>query len=193
MVESFEFRYYQFEIGATGWYNCDRLVAGMDGVAESTVRVRVKGEHRQKADLYLVLPSVKVLMGVGQEPERLLLPQGQPAFILCMGEDRGQPFWGKVQWTIGLNQELTVEPVTMSKEAINAAVDQLHIDDLRVTVKDAKYVAETRSIDTATRVTDSLFKVVERLKPQFCDCDCHLVVTEMRDSAEVDWIAPPEK
>jgi mono/diheme cytochrome c family protein len=201
--------YYQFEIDATGWYNCDRLLGGMDGVAESTLRVRVLGAHRKEADVFLVVPSVKVMM-VGLElsdtPDvyvfhtadgKMLLPQGVPAFILSMGEDKGQPVYGKVKWTTSLTQELTLEPVTMSKEAINTAIAQLGIADLQVTARDSKHAAEIRSIDTAKRATDSLLKLVEGLKPQFCDCDCHIGVAEGRDSAETDTavvtLLPPVK
>lgn len=158
----------------------------MDGVAESTLRVQVKGIYQNAAIVYLVVPGVKMLMQgfrpanndgcyvFHEDDGRLLLPQGQPAFILCMGEEKGQTFWGKVQWTIGLTQEVAVQPAPMSKDAINTVIAQLHIEDLRLTVKDASNAAEIRAIDKEMSTADSLLKAIGGLKPQFCDCDCRL-------------------
>lgn len=198
--------YYQFEIDATGWFNIDILFKDLPGVEESELRVQVKGEHVLQANVYLVIPSLKALVPAGTLPGKndvygfftadgkVPLPQGVPAIILCMGEDGGQPFWGKVQWMTSRSQELSVEPTTMSKEEINTAITQLHFEDLSITVKDAKNAGEVRQLDSATRTTDSLLRTIAGLKPRFCDCDCHFGFAEGDSGAmRLDTVmaAPP--
>ena len=183
VVQDYSSVYYQFEIDDTGWFNVDILLKDLPGVEPSMLQVRIP--YRLPANVYLVIPSVKVLMRGGPIPgerdaygfykedeKKILLPQGVPAFILCMGEDKGQAFWGKVQWITGLSQELNLEPVAMSKEAIDTALSQLHIENLSIGVKDSKNAREIRELDTVTHVTDSLLRKLAGLKPQFCDCNC---------------------
>lgn len=87
----------------------------------------------------------------------MLLPQGVPALILCMGESDGQTFWGKTQFVIGRKQEIVVEPKVMSKEDITTAIRDLHIEKLSAGQRD--------SILAGSRMAGG---------SQPCDCSCGL-------------------
>jgi mono/diheme cytochrome c family protein len=169
--------YYQFTIDSFGWYNVDILLKSLPGVEDSQLTVRIRGDYRFEADVFLVIPSLKGFQRGGPLPdkedeyafltedEKIPLPQGAQAYILCMGEYKGQPFFGKVQWTIGRSQRLTVDPKPMTKEEINEAIGQLQFDKFVIKVNDSKNAAQIRSADSA-------LSAIERLKPKFCDCNC---------------------
>ena len=58
--ENYDAEYYQFTIETFGWFNIDILMKGMNGVEESELFVRITGEYREKIQVYLIIPSVKV-------------------------------------------------------------------------------------------------------------------------------------
>lgn len=57
--------YYQFTIETFGWFNIDVLIKGLNGVEESELFVRITGEYREKVQVYLIIPSVKIYLQGG--------------------------------------------------------------------------------------------------------------------------------
>ena len=169
--------YYEFTIDAFGWYNIDLLLKDLPGFQNSELRVRVRGEYRLEANVFLVIPGYKVFQQGGllkdKEDEygfltddgKIPLPQGSTAFILVMGEYKGQVFFGKTKWTISLEQHLEVDPSPMTKEQVDEAIGQLSFEKLVITVADSKNAAAIRKADTA-------LQEIERWKPAFCSCVC---------------------
>jgi len=58
--ENFNATYYQFTVSSFGWYNIDMLLNQMDGVKESQLFVRIVGEYKERINVFLIIPSVKV-------------------------------------------------------------------------------------------------------------------------------------
>ena len=124
---------------------------------ESELTVRVAGSYANEGVVHWAVPSMKVLIDGGFLGGGLLLPQGVPAVILCMGEADGQTFWGKRQFVISRKQEIAVEPKVMSKEDITAAIRDLHIEKLSDKAKDS-----------------ILGRMGASGAPQPCNCSCGL-------------------
>jgi mono/diheme cytochrome c family protein len=169
--------YYEFDIDSFGWFNVDILITGLEGVEVCELTVSVKGGYRNDADVFLVIPALKVfqrggLLGSNADEFGFLtvdgkipLPQGAQAYVLCMGESKGRSFFGVTQWTISRSQHLAIEPAAMTKEDINRAIGQLSFDRLVIQAKDSKNAAQIRSLDTA-------MAEITKLIPKSCDCVC---------------------
>jgi len=182
--------YYEFSVDSYGWYNVDVLLSDIPGVVNSKLTVSVKGGYGGEADVFLVIPSMKIyqrggLVGAKDGEFGFLtvdgmipLPQGVPAFVLCIGELDGQPFLGRVDWMTSRKQELKVTPASMSKEQFNAALVDLRSQRLVIQAQDSKNADSIRALDKAFSKADSTLKVLGYVKPQFCDCSC-----EANDSA----------
>jgi mono/diheme cytochrome c family protein len=183
--------YYEFSIDSYGWYNVDALVSDIPGVVNSKLTVSVKGDYSREADVFLVIPSLKIYQQGGLAHTKpgefgfftvdgmIPLPQGVPAFILCMGELDGQPFLGRVDWMTSRTQSLTIEPASMSKEQFNAALAGLRSQRLVIQAQDSKNADPIRVLDAAMSKADATLRGLGYIKPQFCECDC-----AKRDSAQ---------
>lgn len=176
--------YYEFTVDSYGWYNVDALVNDIPGTIDSKLTVSVNGDYAPEADVFLVIPSLKIyqrggLLGAKEGEFGFLtvdgmipLPQDVPAFILCIGELDGQPFLGRVDWMTSRKQELKVTPLSMGKEQFNAALVDLRSQRLVIQAQDSKNADSIRSLDKALSKADSTLKVLGYVKPQFCDCSC---------------------
>jgi mono/diheme cytochrome c family protein len=172
--------YYQFTIDTFGWYNIDLLVSGLDGVKESLLRVTVKGQYKAAINPVLVIPALKTFQrggllkdatddyGFYTEDGRIPLPQGEEGYILVMGDYSGQVVFGKLRWTIGLHQDLTIEPTLTTKEKMNEEISHLPFGKLKIHADDSKNAA-------AIRQTDKEIQALDSLKPKGVDCGCGLV------------------
>ena len=186
--------YYEFTIDSFGWFNVDMLVSGLDGVAESTLTVTISGGYGEEADVFLVIPSLKIYQqggylqgkkdafGFFTADGKIPLPQGVPAFVICMGELNGQAFFGKQQWIISRSQDLQLAPATMTKEAINQAFSQLAFEKMPMKVADTKNADQIRVIDTLIQKTDFTLQKLGYIKPEFCDCG-EASIVPARDTA----------
>ena len=67
--QNFEAEYYQFTIENFGWFNIDILLKMLMVVKKVNLFVRIVGEYRQKIEVYLIIPSMKVY-GEGGLTER---------------------------------------------------------------------------------------------------------------------------
>jgi len=92
------------------------------------LNISVKGKFSDDAVVLLVIPSIKVLHLIDPDEGKIDLPRGLPAFILCMGEHQGQPFYGQLQFIIGDHREVKVKLVARTKAQIDSAIGRLHLD-----------------------------------------------------------------
>ena len=176
--------YYEFTIDSFGWFNIDMLVSGLSGVEDSKLTVTISGSYGEEADVFLVIPSLKIyqqggylkgkkdVFGFFTADGKLPLPQGVPAFVLCMGEQNGQAFFGKQQWIISRSQDLQLAPAVMTKEAINQAFNQLAFEKMPMKVGDSKNADKIRTVDTLLQKTESTLQKLGYIRPVFCDCNC---------------------
>ncbi|AEW01778.1 hypothetical protein A4D02_07175 [Niastella koreensis] len=171
--------YYQFTVKAFGWYNIDMLLKNTTDVIQSVLRVKIQGQYKEKFNLYLVIPSAKVLQSGGPVEDQqdlysfytidgtIPLPLNTRAFIIAMGEHDDQITFAKTEFITKEKQEFTLELTTISKEAFQQQMASLPLSDLTITANDTKHSAELR------KAVKEL-KNAEQLKPKNCDCDCFI-------------------
>jgi len=169
--------YYQFTVEAFGWYNVDMLLSNNVDVKPSELRVRIQGQYREKFNLYLIIPTVKLL-----EPGGLLngekdtygfhlidgtipLPQNAKAFIVAMGEQEDQIIFSKTEFITKEKQAIDLTLTTITKEAFQQQMAALQLNDLTIKANDTKNSAELKKAIKE-------LKNAEQLKPKNCDCDC---------------------
>ena len=169
--------YYKFNITEFGWYNVDIILKDTPGFENSNLIVKVSGAYRENLNIYFVLPEKKVLLPGGPAENqadqyafattdgKIQLPQGAHAFIFAIGEQNGQLYFGRIDFTTTLLQkpELTVN--TISKEDMDAQLKKMEMPDLKVEMSASKNADSLRTID-------QLIENCERLKPKMCDCKC---------------------
>jgi cytochrome c551/c552 len=182
--ENYTAEYYQFTITSFGWHNIDALLNDVEAVQESELFVRITGQYQQRIKVYLIIPSVKTY-GEGGPADRdpkefaffyktgkLPLPQNQKAYILAVTDSEDSPAFGITEFTTSLKQELEVSLHAATKDEFTAAINQLHLDRLHITVADAKNADDIRKTNTDLKNIDGELKKAEQLKPKNCDCDC---------------------
>ncbi len=179
--------YYQFNIKVFGWFNVDVLFRDLPGFANSMLTVPVIGEFRDNLNIYLVIPSYKVFVPGGPvagktdeyafftDDGQTPLPQNAKAYIIAIGDYKGQVWYGHTEFTTSLKQSPQIQLTAMTKEQMNEEVKKLDIPEIKITAKDLKNAAQIRKIDAK-------LSELEKLKPKGCDCNC----LQLTDSTSVE-------
>ena len=173
----FQSEYYQFNITTFGWYNIDILLKGVDGVKESELIVRLRGEYRSQVNLFLAIPSARVFQrggplegqadtyGFYATNGKILLPQGVKALLLAMGEQEGKLVFSMLSFQITEKQSIELTPVPITKKEMNAQLRALDLQEITIQAQNSKNAA-------AVRTTDTRLRNIDHLKPRNCDCNC---------------------
>jgi cytochrome c2 len=163
--------YYQFSIQSFGWHNIDCMVAGENHVKESQLTVRITGAYKNNFNLYLIIPSVKVMVAGGLLKDRndeygfymndgaIPLPQQTKAYIIATGEKDKQPIWGKIAFTTQEKQALELKLIKLTKEAFTKEITALKLDNTKIKSAE-ELINNKKELETA-----------EQLKPKGCDCN----------------------
>lgn len=182
--ENYQSRYYQFTIETFGWFNIDILINGQDGVEESELFVRLSGEYRKKAQVYLIIPSSKVYTQGGPavrnqeefaflyKTGKIFLPQGVKAYILAVSESSSSTAFVVKEFVTGRNQAFDLAMESSTKEVFNAALSKLDAENLKVTVNDTKHADEIRQTEKNLQNIENELKKADHLKPKGCNCNC---------------------
>lgn len=182
--ENINASYYQFTIETFGWYNIDMLVKMVDGAQESQLTVRLRGNYKSKATVYLAIPSLNILGEAGPssaDPDWLAffkkdgsipLPQGAQAYIIGMAESAESVYFGIQRFTTSTRQQLELELKAATKQEFEAAIHALSLKDLQITLRDAKNAHSIRQADTTLTQLENSLKKTESLKPMGIDCNC---------------------
>jgi mono/diheme cytochrome c family protein len=175
--------YYKFTIDSFGWNNIDLLMTDLSGVVESELRVRVREEYGHEINIFLVIPSLKVLnegglllnkedeFGFLTDDGKMPLPQHTTAYVMAMGEYKGQVIFGAQPFVTARQQSLVLSLTPMTKEQMNAEIAKLSFDRLLVKAADSKNAG-------SIRVINAKLSTIERYKPRNCDCNCGLSDSE---------------
>jgi cytochrome c2 len=171
--------YYQFTIESFGWYNLDLLLVNNTGFKQSELMVRIQGQYKERFNIYLIIPSIKLMepggplknqadtYGFDATDGTIPLPQNAKAFILAMGEYDDQIIFAKKEFITQEKQALDLQLTTITKEAFQQQMAALQLSDVTFTINDTRNAAELR-----TAIKE--LKKAEQLKPKNCDCDCFL-------------------
>lgn len=179
--------YYGFTIEHLGWYNIDRLLKEVPGVMESELRVRLTGRYIQPATVYLVIPTMHVVANgypadsrnnefVFLTPDgKIPLPQGVTGYILTLGKSNDQVTLGKLRWTIGRSQRLSVQPDLTTKTTFDKAIAEMHLDASRI--DDLPPLVDSLNVRNRSEVRrlDSALLLLQTKRPGNCDCNCIII------------------
>jgi hypothetical protein len=182
--QNHEAEYYQFTIETFGWYNIDILLKDIDGVKESELFVRIIGEYRQKVEVYLIIPSLKVygeggLTGKTEDEYAfdnkngtIPLPQNAKAYILAMTETKGSIAFALKEFTTTGQQSFEIALQESTMEKFNAAIESISLDKFNLKVSETKNANEIRKTDFKLEEIEKELKNAEGFKPKGCNCDC---------------------
>jgi len=131
--------FYGFTLDKFGWNGVGILEKDLPGVVESDLAVQVKGASHDRTEVFLGIPSLKLLEKGAFAADRneyyfyspdgkIPLPQGVAAYVVVRSEKDGQVLFGKAKWITGRQQVVSAEPTAMSPEDITHAIHQLPFD-----------------------------------------------------------------
>jgi hypothetical protein len=135
---------YSFSINSFGWYNLGVFLKNVPGVEESNLLV--EGDYRSKSDVFLAIPSLRVLTVV--EGEKMPLPQHVLAHVLVMDGAGDESLFGKTTFFTSLHQRISPNPVVKSAEAVLHAIRELPADRANAQAADS-VAAGAGGVDSA--------------------------------------------
>jgi mono/diheme cytochrome c family protein len=115
---------YSFSINTFGWYGLGVFLKNVPGVEES--ELLVEGDYRSKNDVFLAIPSLRVLTVV--ETEKMPLPQHVVAHVLVMDGAGDESLFGKTTFFTSHHQRIAPNPTQKTPDAIARAIRELAAD-----------------------------------------------------------------
>lgn len=176
--------YYQFSIESFGWYNIDILLKDINGVKESNLFVNIRGEWRQRVDLYLIIPEVKVFVKGGNtdsSPDqyaflykdgRINLPQNAKAYVLAVSEQNQKIAFALHEFNTTTQQQFDISLTETTKESFEAALNIFANTDMNISAAKTKNYSDIKADDEKIESIDKKLKALEAERPVTCDCDC---------------------
>ena len=161
---------YSFSINSFGWYGLGVFLKNVPGVEES--ELLVEGDYRGKNDVFLAVPSVRVLTVV--ESEKIPLPQHVLAHVLVMDGVGDEVLFGKTTFFTAHIQRISPNPTRKTAEAVASAIKGLPADR-----------ENALSGDSTAAPEQPIAAVASTVKPaQSCPCWC-----DQSDYRKADSIA----
>ena len=165
--------YYKFTIEGYGWYNIDKLLDD-ENSKKSQLSVNIKKTETQRFEMFLVIPSLKILAEGGLLDDgksygfygtdgMIYLPQGIDAYVFAIGEEKEKTFFGLERFTTSLHQTIDIKIYETSKEEILRKMKRLKLDELSFSIEKSKNFDNIKAID----------KEIEDIKERISkDCKC---------------------
>jgi len=179
--------YYQFNVDAFGWNNIGKLLSADYGTQESLLLVKIKGTYNQKLNIFLVIPSLKVVAagnildqekntyGFYSKDGTVILPQNATAYIVALQEKKDSVIFAKKEFVTGSAQYFDVQLDAMKKSSITKEMNMPPPADVNMQVKD------NRSPSAIRRMIKDV-QDAEELRPKNCDCSCFTIQPVDADS-----------
>jgi cytochrome c2 len=186
--------YYQFTIESFGWFNIDILLKGISGTVPAELMARIQGQYKQQFDLFLVIPSIKLLATGGPIKDKkdvygfymadgsIPLPQQVKAYIIALGEYEDKIIFAKKEFVTQEKQSFDLELTAITQKAFQQQIASMQLSEISFKVDENKKAAEYRKA-----VIES--KKAEELKPKNCDCDCLNVFSYADSNMVEDYIS----
>jgi mono/diheme cytochrome c family protein len=185
--------YYKIDVQTWGWENIDVFMKDRPGFEMSKLTASVNNSGTKNFDIYLAIPSEKVLVPGGLLKDKasdygfyandatLPLPQNKPAYIIVMGDnDSGGLYLGISQFTTSHEQNLSVNIAVVNKHEFDEKIKTLDLGTMNVNVDKSKNADSIRSIDKQ-------IQLLQPFKPKL-DCNCGLKTdTEQVTDVKVDY------
>jgi mono/diheme cytochrome c family protein len=167
--------YYKVNIDTFGWFNVDILTKNLPGFEQSVLTVKLAGTFKGTPAIYLAIPDLKILISGGlmkgqnntycfyADDGTAPLPQGKMAFIISIGEQEGQLFFGNTPFAISREQALDLSMSNTTPEQMTLTIEKLNMPDFKFNVSKSKNADSILSIN-------QLLKKLELMKPHNCEC-----------------------
>ena len=172
--------YYQFNVDGFGWLSVDKKLEDDYASKESLLLVRVKGNYNEKLNVYLVIPSMKVVAqgnildmekntyGFYSKDGTVSLPQNTNAFVLAMQELKDSVAFAKKEFISSNAQYFDLTLSKVRKSTFKQEINPPPVKQSGLQVKDVKSTSALRR--KIKDVTDA-----EELRPKNCDCACFTI------------------
>ncbi len=171
---------YSFSINSFGWYNLGVFLKNVPGVEESTLLV--EGDYRNKSDVFLAIPSLRVLTTV--QGEKMPLPQHVLAHVLVIDGSGDEPLFGKTTFFTSHHQRISPNPTRNTAAAIARAIGELAVDREHVQAADSAAAGATDSNSVVRPVNPAPAMDATLRTAQSCPCWC-----DQADYRKADSIA----
>ena len=184
VAENYTATYYEFTIETFGWYNIDMLLKQSDNIEESELLVRITGAYREKIKVYLIIPSLKVMLDGGltgknkdeyafyNKDGTVPLPQNTRAIILALTEADKSIAYSVKGFAPQLKQSFDISLTGSTKSELYAAIENMGVSGLSIEVNNSKNAAAIKEADKTIEQLQTALKNAEKVKPTRCDCDC---------------------
>jgi mono/diheme cytochrome c family protein len=174
---------YSFSINSFGWYNLGVFLKNVPGVEESSLLV--EGDYRNKSDVFLAIPTLRVLTVV--DGEKMMLPQHVLAHVLVMDGTGDEILFGKTTFFTSHHQRISPNPTRKNQDAIAREIRQLPLDRENALAADsassaAGGTAATSEADSTKTVKPAIAMVATALPSQSCPCWCDQLDYRKADS-----------
>ena len=176
---------YSFSINSFGWYSLGVFLKNVPGVEESNLLV--EGDYRSKSDVFLAIPSLRVLTVV--EGEKVPLPQHVLAHILVLDGSGDESLFAKTTFITSPHQRISPNPVVKTQAAIQRAIEELPTDRANVQAADSAATVAAGATRRATTGAEPDAKAALAAAPGLrpsssCPCWC-----DQSDYRKADSIA----
>ena len=174
---------YSFSINSFGWYGLGVFLKNVPGVEES--ELLVEGDYRNKNDVFLAIPSLRVLTVV--EAEKIPLPQHVLAHVLVIdGSGSEASLFGKTTFFTSHHQRISPNPTPKTPEAAVRAIRELPDDRKKAQAADSAATGTSGGAsDSAAAPARSIAAIDPVVRPaQSCPCWC-----DQSDYRKADSIA----
>jgi mono/diheme cytochrome c family protein len=176
---------YSFSINSFGWYGLGVFLKNVPGVEES--ELLVEGDYRSKNDVFLAIPSLRVLTVV--ESEKMPLPQHVLAHVLVMDGVGDEILFGKTTFFTAHIQRISPNPTRKTAEGIASAIKELPADRENAQAADSGAAGAVGASDSANVGAKAPAKSIAVIAPtggpaQSCPCWC-----DQSDYRKADSIA----
>jgi mono/diheme cytochrome c family protein len=179
---------YSFSINSFGWYNLGIFLKNVPGVEES--ELLVEGDYRNRSDVLLAIPSLRVLTVV--ETEKMPLPQHVLAHVLVMDGTGDERLFGKTTFFTTHHQRISPNPTRKTPEAIARAIRELPADREKAQASDSAAIGVGGASDSthagdagASAPAKGVAAIAPVARPaQSCPCWC-----DQSDYRKADSIA----
>jgi hypothetical protein len=172
--------YYQFNVDGFGWYSVEKKLEEDYSSKESLLLVRVKGAYNNKLNVYLVIPSMKVVAqgtildmekntyGFYSKDGTVSLPQNTNSFVLAMQEMKDSVAFAKKEFISSNAQYFDLSLTKVRKSTFKQEINPPLQKETNMQVKDTKSTSALRR--KIKEITDA-----EELRPKNCDCSCFTI------------------
>jgi hypothetical protein len=149
------------------------LLASNLNCKKSELGVSITGEGVKRAQVYLIIPSVKVFAAGGlltdgkfgfyNQDGSIYLPQNIDAIIIALSEKDGKTYYGQASFLTSLKNDISLTMKETDSATILKSMEAFKLNKVTMTID------KTKNYDSIKKV-DSLLPIIHK-KLENCNCN----------------------